>query len=352
LTKTLIGTAAMGVFLSFAAGADQSAPHGTLLALSKKNHTLSVVDPVTLKVVAQIPVGPDPHEVIASSDGKTAYVSNMGSGGESFHELDVIDLVAKKALPSIDTGPLLGPHGLAYAGGSVWFTAQGAMAVARFDPAAGKVDWIMGTGQDRTHMIYVAPEQKQIYATNVEAGTVSIFEYVLLPPPHGPNGKAFPGAKPRWDWVHTVVSTAKGDEGFDVLPDGRELWTTSGRDGTVSVIDLASKKVTATLDAKAAGANRLKFTPDGKRALISSLRTGDLLVYDVGSRKELKRLNLGHGGAGIQIDPAGERAYVGCTADDYVAVVDLAKLEVIGHIDVGGKPDGLAWAGPVSSSSR
>ena len=86
-----------------------------LLALSKRSHTLAIVDPVTLRVLARVPVGPDPHEVIASSDGKTAYVSIYGGG--RYHVLSVIDLVAQKALPDIDTGALNGPHGLAFVGG-------------------------------------------------------------------------------------------------------------------------------------------------------------------------------------------------------------------------------------------
>ena len=86
------------------------------------------------------------------------------------------------------------------------------------------------------------------------------------------------------------------------------------------------------------------LAPDGKRVVISSLRTGDLFIYDVASHKELKRLNIGHGGAGILVDTDGSRVFVGCTADNYVAVVDLRTLEVTGHIEMGGGPDGLAWA--------
>src|ERR1700733_14504917 len=93
-------------------------PHRTLLALSKADHTLAIVDPVTLKVVARVPVGDDPHEVIASSDGKTAYVSIYGGG--SLYELNVIDLVAQKALPNIDTQPFMGPHGITFVDGKVW----------------------------------------------------------------------------------------------------------------------------------------------------------------------------------------------------------------------------------------
>ena len=76
---------------------------------------MAIVDPVTLNIIARIPVGTDPHEVIASADGKTAYVSIYGGG--SLHELNVIDLVAKKPLTNIDTRPLFGPHGLTFANG-------------------------------------------------------------------------------------------------------------------------------------------------------------------------------------------------------------------------------------------
>jgi YVTN family beta-propeller protein len=331
----------------------QSAPQRTLLALSKRDHTLAMVDPATLKVIARAPVGPDPHEVIASSDGKTAWVSIYGGG--RFHELSVIDLVTHKALQPIDTGALNGPHGLAFVGGKLYFTAEGAKAIASYDPAAGKVVWIMGTGQNRTHMIYVTADEKQIYTTNVASATVSILERVALPPMGPPPGMRPPpgaqpppmppgGNQPRMDWNETVIPVGKGDEGFDVSPDGGELWTANAQDGTLSVIDLKTRNVAATLDSKTFGANRLKFTPDGKLVLISTLGSGDLVIYDAASRKEFKRLSIGHGAAGILMDPDGGRAFIACGPDNYVAVLDLKTLEVTGHIDVGGEPDGLAWA--------
>ena len=88
----------------------------------------------------------------------------------------------------------------------------------------------------------------------------------------------------------------------------------------------------------------MKFSPDGKLVFISSLRSGDLTIYDSKSRKEVKRLNIGHGGAGILMQPDGSRAFVACSPDNYIAVIDLKTLEVTGHLDVGGTPDGLAWA--------
>lgn len=329
----------------------QSTPARALLALSKRAHTLAIVDPTTLKVLARLPVGPDPHEVIASADGKTAYVSIYGLG--RYHALSVLDLVDQKALPDIDTGALNVPHGLAFVGGKLWFTAEGAKAIARYDPATRKIEWIMGTGQNRTHMIYVAPDQKHIYTTNVSSGTVSFIEQVTLPPMGPPPGMhpaagmppPPPGAgQPRLDWNETVIPVGKGDEGFDVSPGGRELWTANAQDGTLSIIDIAARKVTDTLDAKIFGANRLRFTPDGKRVLISSLANGNLFVYDAASRREIRRVPIGHGAAGILMDPVGDRAFVACSPDGTIAIVDLKTLQVVGHLDVGGDPDGLAWA--------
>ena len=42
----------------------------SLLALSKADHVLAIIDPVTLEIKARIPVGQDPHEVIVSPDGE------------------------------------------------------------------------------------------------------------------------------------------------------------------------------------------------------------------------------------------------------------------------------------------
>ena len=311
----------------------QSQPRQLLLALSKADHTLAIVDPATLQVIARVPVGEDPHEVIASTDGKTAYVSIYGGG--TLHTINVIDLLAQKPLPNVDTRPLYGPHGIEFVNGKVWFSAEGSKAVGRYDPATNKLDWSMGTGQDRTHMLYVAPDAKKIYTTNVNSGTVSILTGTVITPANG---------KPREDWSQTVIQLTKGCEGFDVSPNGKQLWAAASEDGSIAVINVETKKLITTIDAKAVGANRLKFTPDGKMVFITSLRSGDLLVYDALSQKELKRVKVGKGAAGILMVPDGSRAFVACSPDNYIAVIDCKKLEVTGHLEVGQSPDGLAWA--------
>jgi YVTN family beta-propeller protein len=311
----------------------QTTPDSALLILAKEDNALLVVNPVSLKVTAKLPVGPDPHEVIASADGTTAYISNYGGG--LYNTLTVVDLAAKKVLPAIDLGALRGPHGLAFAGGRVWLTAEVAKAIASYDPATKRVDWIMGTGQNGTHMLYVSPDPNQIVTTNVSSAAVSIIEKIG-------SGTTGPSSG---DWNETVVPVGRGSEGFDVSPDGREIWVANSDDGTVSIIDVVSKKVIDTLAANVKGANRLKFTPDGKLVFISSTSKPDVAVLDGVTRKEVKRIKVGDGGEGILMQPDGARAYVACSSDGKVAVIDLHSLEVVGRIEAGQGPDGLAWAG-------
>jgi YVTN family beta-propeller protein len=339
----------------------ESTPSPALLVLSKQNHTIAIVDPQDFHVVATAPVGEDPHEVIASTDGKTAYVSNYGFG--QFNTITMIDLIGQKRVGTIDLGALRGPHGLNFVGGKLWFTAEAAKSIGSYDPATGKIDRIIGIGQNRTHMLYVFPDSKRIVTTNVNSGTITVLDKTegaagaptgpppgMPAPPAGAQGMGarerahrLPGP-PGGDWNETVIAVGRGDEGFDVSPDGKEAWTANAWDGTISVVDLTTLRVTDTIHADVSGANRLKFTPDGKRVLVSLLGSPELVVLDAATHAVIKRLPIGHGAAGILMEPDGKRAFVACTPDNYVAVIDLGTLTMTGKVDAGGNPDGLAWA--------
>jgi len=189
------------------------------------------------------------------------------------------------------------------------------------------VDWLLGTGQRRTHMIHVSPDENHIYTANVDSDTLSLINRSGV-----------------IDWTQTVVPVGKGPEGFDVTPDGKEIWAANSRDGTVSIVDLATGRFIRSFRVGTKRSNRLKFTPDGRLALISDLEAGDLLVLERGTKKELKRMPLGRQPAGILVQPDSSLAYVAVTGDNYVAVIDLKSLELAARISPGTNPDGMAWA--------
>src|SRR5947208_11732982 len=97
-------------------------PSIALLVLNKEDATLAIVDPAG-HVVARVPTGEGPHEVAVSTDGRFAFVGNYGKQTPG-STISVIDLVAQKELRRVDLGPLRRPHGIAFADGKVYFTAE------------------------------------------------------------------------------------------------------------------------------------------------------------------------------------------------------------------------------------
>ena len=329
LVRMAASFALVSATLLTATGAAAQTPSPALLVLEKSDEKLAIVDPATQKVVGRVPSGGAPHEVIASDDGKFAYISNYASQeAGQLKTLGVVDLTAQKTLTPVDLGALRAPHGLAFGDGKVYFTAEANKVIGRYDPATHEVDWILGTGQNVTHMVVLSKDLKTIFTSNIGSDSICVIE-----PGGGRNG-----------WNVTPISVGKGPEGFDLSPDGKEVWAANSGDGTVSVIDVASKKVVATMDFKTKRTNRLKFTPDGKLVLMSDDGGGELVIVDVATRKERKRLKVGQGPEGTLVQPDGAKAYVALSRDNAVAVIDLKTLEVTSKIAVGNGPDGLAWA--------
>jgi YVTN family beta-propeller protein len=295
--------------------------------LNKSDNALAIIDPRTLKVLGAVPTGTAPHEVAASGDGRLAFVCNYGTGPAPGNTISIIDIVARKELTRLDLGPLMRPHGITEAGGKVYFTIEGSRAVARIDPSTRRVDWVMGTGQDGTHMVVVTPDQSKLYTANIAAGTVTM---IRLAPVQGAESIA-------------SIQVGKGSEAIDMSPDGREVWVAHRSDSGMSIIDTATDKVKATFQT-AKSPFRVKFTPDGRRVLVSDPMAGEVVIYDTASHQEIKRIKIGGAPVGILIQPDGSRAFIAETQANNVAVLDLSSLEVTATIEPGREPDGMAWA--------
>ena len=312
------------------------APAPLLLVVHKSEATLGIVDPASGKTIGTVPTGDNPHEVAASEDGRLAFVTNYGAG----NTLSVIDVAARKELRRADLGALRQPHGIIVTGGKVVFTAEGSRSIARYDPATNRVEWRFETGQDVTHMVLASRDGRTLFTSNIGSNSISIidaFDSAQGTPSGAAQGK--PAGR------QTVVPVGAGPEGLDLSPDGRELWTAHTGDGRVSIIDVAARKVTQTIDAGTRRSNRLKFARDGTIVLISDLDAGQIVFIDVKSRRVTKRLPVGRMAEGILIAPDGRRAYAAVTGDDKVVAIDLQKQEIVQTIATGSGPDGMAWVG-------
>lgn len=317
----------MFVFKGYTIVIGQTKP--VLVALNKEDATLAIIDPAEMKILSKVPTGEGPHEVVLSADGKTAFVANYGTGPKPGSTISVVDVAAAKELRRVDLAPLMRPHGLQMIGGKLYFTAETNRIIARYDPAANKVDWMMGSGQNGTHMIAGSADQKKFYTANIGSDSVTAFEFQAVPPA---------GSK------ITHIPVGKQPEAVDLSPDGREVWTGLNVDGMVEIVDTAAYKSVAKINI-GGRPYRVKFTPDGKSVVCTMIASKEILIIDAATRKETKRIKLESIPMGIVFSSDGKTAFVTAGQPDTVFKIDLISGEIKGRVDTGKVPDGIAVAG-------
>ena len=323
---TLIALGVVIFFKNYVIVIGQTKP--VLVALNKTDATLAIINPATMKVTAKVPTGDSPHEVVLSADGKTAFVANYGAQTPG-NSLSVIDLATAKELRRVDLSPLFRPHGIQMIGGKLYFTAETNRMIARYDPAANKVDWLMGSGQNATHMIAVSADEKKFYTTNIGSDSVTAFEFQNVPPAAS---------------KITHIPVGKQPEAIDISPDGKEVWAGLNVDGMIEVVDTAALKSKEKINI-GGRPYRVKFTPDGKAVVCTMPASKELLIIDSVSKKELKRIKLESAPLGIVFSANGKTAFVSAGQPDVVLKIDLDTGEVTGRVETGKVPDGIAVAG-------
>lgn len=328
-SRKIFSTLIFGVIIAFKGYVvviGQTKP--VLVVLNKTDGTLSIIDPGTMKITGTVATGEGPHEVVLSADGKTAYVANYGAQTPG-STLSVIDVTNAKELRRVDLMPLLRPHGLQMTGGKLYFTAEVNRAIARFDPATNKVDWIMGSGQDGTHMVAGSADQKKFYTANIGSDSVTAFEFAAIPPSQS---------------KITHIPIGKQPEAIDLSPDGKEVWAGLNAEGMVEIVDTTTYKSVAKVNI-GGRPYRVKFTPDGKSVICTMVPTKEILIIDAATRKETKRIKLESTPMGIVFSADGKTAFVTVGGPDAVLKINLDTGEVTGRVETGKVPDGIAVAG-------
>lgn len=283
------------------------------------------------KILHQIPVGNEPHEVALSPDGKLAIVSNTGSYDGPGHTLSLIDMAQGREIRRVELGAMFIPHGLAWSGGKAYFTSETAKALGRYDPVTDKVDWVLGLGGDGVHMLKVTEDGSTIFASERSSDRIAVARYAKPANPF----------TPEWQVTHWPVCA--GPEGFDLAPGGKELWVGCRGANRIMVLDARTGAVLRQMDTGTQALVRVKFTLDGRHVLASDLKTGNVKIIDPATMSVIKTLSTGSGCEGILIAPDGHHAYVADSADNQVAEIDLDTLTVTRHLHSGLGPDGMAW---------
>jgi peptide/nickel transport system substrate-binding protein len=218
-------------------------------------NSIGVIDPDRDEVIGEIPVGTQPGG-IAAAEG-FAWVTNTGDDTVS-----QIDLGTRSVVGRIDVGRA--PKGIAVAEGSVWVANSGERTVSRINVATGRVVETIEVGNGPTA---IAAFGSTLWVANATDSTV-----VSIDATTGAIGQRVGvGATPialavdedeLWVASEDGASLSHLDPGTGatlappaqlaarpsaLALDPESVWVTSA-DGTVTRIDRAASRVTATMD--------------------------------------------------------------------------------------------------------
>jgi DNA-binding beta-propeller fold protein YncE len=303
-----------------------------LLVANKGDHTLGLIDPSAGRQIATVDVGGvTGHEVIASPDGRRAYVpiygnSGVGSPGTDGSTLAVIDIVSRRVVGTLDFGhgvrphcPLINPKDKL-----LYVTTELDHAIAVVDPTALKIVGKVPTGAPESHMLAISSDGRRGYTANVGPGSVSVLDLEARK-------------------TITTIPIASKIQRIGISVDDRLVFTADQTKPQMAVIDTATNQLKTWIPLPAVGYGATP-TPDGQW-LVVPLRDGkQVAVVDLSAMKVVHTIDVPAAPQEVLISPDGRTAYVSCDASKKVAMIRTHDWTVEKLIDAGPGVDGLAWA--------
>jgi len=306
---------------------------------NSKDNTVTVIDQKTMTVTGTFPVGKEPQHVVPSYDLKTLYVAadDVTAGG-SLTPIDPYTGVAGTAFPIAD------PYNLYFTpdGASAIVVAEALKRLDFYDPHTWKlqqslavpecagVDHIDFTADGRTFLASCEFADKMIV---VDVATKTIVRAFSLPQrtdgmPQdvklSPDGNTFYVADMSADGVYLIDGQAHGVIGFE--PTGKEthglyvdrsstrLFVTNRHEGSISVIDLATRKPVTKWKIPGGGSPDMgNLSADGSVFWISGRY--DNVVYAISTTDGhlIKKIPVGKGPHGLSVWPQPGRYSLGHT---------------------------------------
>jgi YVTN family beta-propeller protein len=305
---------------------------GRLLVAQKGESSLGIIDPAAGKLIASVAEGGTTgHEVIASPDGRFAYVpiygnSGVGQPGTDGTKLVVVDIASQKIVGTVDFGHGVRPHMPVFGpkDGLLYVTTELDQTISLIDPKTLKIVATIPTGQPQSHMLALSHDGRRGYTANVGPGTVSVLDIAA-----------------RKNIM--VIPISKNTQRIAITPDDKWVFTADQTKPQLAAIDTSTNKVAhwIPLDGLAYGTAP---TLDGRYLVVTLPHKNEVAIVDLNTMQVVRSVPTPPDPQEVLMRPDGKVAYVSCVGSHHVAELDLATWKVTRTIQDGTNSDGIAWA--------
>ncbi len=321
--RRVLAALCVATLLPVAAGAQSH----TIVALSHTDHTVYEIDPESGRVLHRFTAAEQPHEGVASPDGRTYYAAIPN--GPHVVVLDATTFTQKALIESpffTSSRPnrSASPHGSALTtdGRKLYVGLENAdiPAIVVIDTATNtvvkKIDVMLRGG----HFLAIQPRTDKLYYPMREDHRVLVIDT-------------------KTDTVTKIIPIEGGPVGVGFAPNG-EVWIHNDGDGAVHVIDSARDEVVHTLKGLGTGAGRMAVSADGRWAASTHGGSQDVALIDAVTKSVVATIPVGKGPGFPLFSPDGAKLYVMNYGMGDIAVIDTATKKVVARHKAGATPFG------------
>jgi YVTN family beta-propeller protein len=369
LTMTMLSTPALAL----------DAVDNYVFVPNRASADVAVIDTRTDRVIARLPVGRVPHQVVVSDVAGKLVASNTADDTISLVDLSTL----KTTTLELDDEPehmALAPDGVLLAIGNI---AAGTVSLVSLEQ---ETELARVAGLFDPHNLTFSPDGSLLYVANLGANHVSVIDVASarvidqIPVGRAPVVAATEGVGAEFQGIINVTPTPDGSLGFAAhgeagelavidlrthelkksvalgeLPwraygtaDGRFMLVPNNGERTLSVISTADLEVVATLPAAedVTGVNTGWFETTAFALSRAGMKA---VVYDLEAMARLGEIALpGTPETGVTT-PDGAKLYVALSDTDQVAVIDIRARALIKTIaGVGDEPWGTMMIGALN----
>ncbi|SEJ84422.1 YVTN family beta-propeller repeat protein [Paraburkholderia diazotrophica] len=289
-----------------------------VIVLNSGDASVSLIDEATQKVVGTVPVGKEPHHLMATPDNKSLIVANSVANNLVF--LDPKTGTVQRWIPDIED-----PYQLGFSYDRKWFVTNGLrldrIDIYHYDGRNFSLAKRVPLATMPSHMVFSA-DNKVVFITLQESGEVAAVDLAT-------------------QTVLWKIPVGKAPAGLWLTPGDKYLLVGMTGADYVAVIDWRARKVVKTIHTDK-GAHNFRSLADGQHVLVTNRVGNTTSILDQNTLMNVGTITgLLPGPDDMELTPDRRYLWVTFRFTRYVGVIDMKTLKLVNTIKVGKSPHGI-----------